>query len=133
HNTYASVKDVDFLDRLGRKVIFCLCPRANLYIEGYLPKISFFDAEGDYMTIGTDSFASNDSLDILEEIKVLHKHYPDLELKHTLNRATLIGAKASGMKDELGSLEVGKRPGLVLLKNLQDFRLSEDVTVQRLV
>lgn len=133
HNTYTSVKDVDFLDRLGRKVIFCLCPKANLYIEGNLPKISFFDAEGDHMTIGTDSLASNDSLDILEEIKVLHKRYPDLELKHTLKWATLNGAKALGMEDELGSLEVGKRPGLVLLKNLQDFRLSEDVTVQRLV
>src|SRR5690606_37003782 len=75
----------------------------------------------------------NDSLDILEEIKVLHKHYPDLELKHTLKWATLNGAKALGMEDELGSLEVGKRPGLVLLKNLQDFRLPEDVTVERLV
>lgn len=133
HNTYTSVKDVDFLNRLGRKVHFCLCPKANLYIEGNLPKLSFFDVEGDYLTLGTDSLASNDTLDILEEIKILHQHYPELDLKHSLKWATLNGAKALGVENELGSLEVGKKPGLILLKNLQNFKLSEEVRVQRLV
>lgn len=133
HNTYASIKDIDFLNRIGRKVVFCLCPKANLYIEGNLPKLNFFDLDGDNLTLGTDSLASNDTLDILEEIKVLHQHYPELDLKKSLKWATLNGAKALGLESNLGSIEVGKRPGLVLLKGLKDFNLTEDVRVQRLI
>jgi len=38
-----------------------------------------------------------------------------------------------GMGDQLGSLEVGKTPGLVLLKNMKQLHLTEDVKVERIV
>src|SRR5690606_37683030 len=79
HNTYTSIKDLDFVDRMGRSVYFCFCPKANLYIEDRIPKIDNFLLGGHDIVIGTDSLASNDTLDILEELKVIHKEFPDLD------------------------------------------------------
>jgi cytosine/adenosine deaminase-related metal-dependent hydrolase len=133
HNTFTSIKDIDFINRLGRNVVFCLCPKANLYIEDRLPRINLFDWNSDNLVLGTDSLASNDTLDMLEEMKTLHAHFPDLDLLKTIKWATLNGAKALGVDDQLGSLEVGKAPGLILLKNMKNFRLHDDVRVQRIV
>lgn len=132
HNTFTSMKDLDFIRRMNREVIFCLCPKANLYIENTLPKLALL--ENDFMiTIGTDSLASNDSLDILAELKTLHQHYPELDFLKTIQWATLNGAKALNMDADIGSIEVGKKPGLVLLKNMLSTKLTDDVKVERII
>ncbi len=132
HNTFMTVKDLDFTDRMGREVTLCICPKANLYIEDTLPKMNLLEQDVEII-LGTDSLASNDTLDMLEELKVLHQHYPDLDFLTTIQWATLNGAKALGMDEQLGSLEVGKVPGLVLLKNMKQLRLTDSVKVERIV
>ncbi|NGM60691.1 amidohydrolase family protein [Sphingobacterium sp. SGG-5] len=132
HNTFTTVKDLDFAQRMGKKVILCICPKANLYIEDTLPKLNLLQQDADII-MGTDSLASNDTLDMLEELKVLHKHYPELSFVTTIQWATLNGAKALGMDEQLGSLEVGKAPGLILLKNMKQLRLVDAVKVERVV
>ncbi len=132
HNTYTSIKDLDFVDRMGRSVYFCFCPKANLYIENRIPKIDNFLLGGHDIIIGTDSLASNDTLDILEELKVIHQEFPDLDFNETIKWATLNGAKALNLDHELGSLEVGKKPGLVLLEGMDTFKLNPKVTVRRI-
>jgi len=133
HNTYMSLKDVDFIERLGRDVYFCMCPKSNLFIEGKLPKILNFIPNQNRMVIGTDSLASNDTLDILEELKVISSHYNQLDFLQILPWATINGAEALGLADELGSIEVGKTPGLVLLEGMNNLRLTERVTLKRIV
>ncbi|MGJ1206103.1 amidohydrolase family protein [Sphingobacterium lactis] len=132
HNTYTSIKDLDFVDRMGRKVYFCFCPKANLYIENRIPKIDNFMLGGHEIVIGTDSLASNDTLDILEELKVIHQEFPELDFNETIKWATLNGAKALNLEHELGSLEVGKKPGLVLLEGMDTFKLTPNVKVRRI-
>lgn len=132
HNTYTSIKDLDFVDRMGRSVYFCLCPKANLYIEDRIPKINNFILGGHDIVIGTDSLASNDTLDILEELKVIHQEYPELDFNETIKWATLNGAEALNLDSELGSLEVGKRPGLLLLEGMDTFKLNPKVKVRRI-
>jgi len=132
HNTYTSIKDLDFVDRMGRSVFFCFCPKANLYIEDRIPKIDNFLLGGHDIVIGTDSLASNDTLDILEELKVIHQEYPELDFNETIKWATLNGAKALNLDHELGSLEVGKKPGLVLLEGMDTFKLNSKVKVRRI-
>lgn len=132
HNTYTSLKDLDFVERLGRKVYFCFCPKANLYIEGRLPRIENFLWGGQRIVLGTDSLASNDSLDILEELKTIHAAVPDLEFSETIKWATLNGAEALDMDEELGSLDVGKRPGLVLLEGMDGLKPDANTTVRRI-
>lgn len=132
HNTFTSLKDLDFIRRMGRDVVMCLCPKANLYIEGTLPKVSILEQNGCEIAIGTDSLASNDSLSILDELKTLHKHFPELDFIKTLQWATINGAKSLALEESLGSLEVGKTPGLLLVKNMNHFKMTDKVQIERI-
>lgn len=133
HNTFTSLKDLDFINRMGRDVVMCLCPKANLYIEGTLPKINILAEHVDNIVIGTDSLASNNTLSILDELKVIHANFKDLDFLTTIKWATLNGAKALGLDDSLGSLEIGKKPGLVLLKGMNMLKIDANVSVERIV
>ncbi|SKB73309.1 Cytosine/adenosine deaminase [Sphingobacterium nematocida] len=132
HNTFTSLKDLDFIRRMGRDVVMCICPKANLYIEGTLPKVSILEQNGCEIAIGTDSLASNDTLNILDELKTLHKHFPELDFVKTVQWATINGAKALALEESLGSLEVGKTPGLLLVKNMNHFKMTDKVQIERI-
>ena len=133
HNTFTSIKDLDFIQRMGRKVVLCLCPKANLYIEDTLPKVQLFKNHKFDIALGTDSLASNNALSILDELKTLHQANRELSFLETIKWATINGAKALNLADEMGSIEVGKKPGLVLLKNMSNLKLTEEVQVQRII
>ncbi|MEZ0450532.1 amidohydrolase family protein [Sphingobacterium thalpophilum] len=132
HNTYTSLKDLDFVERMDRDIVWCLCPKANLYIEGTLPKVPNFVNAGQLLAIGTDSLASNDKLSILDELKVLHEHFEELDFLQTIQWATINGAIALNIQDQYGSLEIGKKPGIVLLEGMEQMRLTDKVKVKRL-
>lgn len=133
HNTYTSLKDIYFTKRSGRDIFWCFCPNANLYIENRLPKVELFRQNDLIITLGTDSLASNDELCILSELKTLHRHFPSLRLDETIKWATLNGAKFLDMDENFGSIEVGKRPGLNLISNVEGLMLSPESTVEKLV
>ncbi len=133
HDTYTSLKDLDFINRQGRDVYYCMCPKANLYIEDKLPKLLNFIPANDRMLVGTDSLASNDNLDVLSELKVLLTNFDHLDFLQVLQWATINGAQALGLEDIIGSIEVGKKPGLVLLEGMNNLRLTDRVTLRRIV
>jgi aminodeoxyfutalosine deaminase len=112
-----------------------LCPNSNLFIENSLPPVEMLRAEGMSICLGTDSLASNHQLSILSEMVTLQHHFASIELSELLTWACLNGAKALEMDDKLGTLEVGKKPGLVLIKgaDMKNHRLNPNSSVQRLV
>jgi cytosine/adenosine deaminase-related metal-dependent hydrolase len=132
HNTYTSAKDIYFLHRLGRDITFCFCPNANLYIENKLPKLELFVGHNINITLGTDSLASNDKLCILSELKTVHKNFPSLQLTETIAWATLNGARFLGIDDKFGSIEIGKKPGLNLIKATKGLNLTADSAIKKL-
>ena len=67
------------------------------------------------IVLGTDSYASNDQLNIYEEVKTICKNFPTILLATALQWATINGAKALGINKVAGSFEAGKKPGVVLL------------------
>ncbi len=89
-----------------------------MYIENRLPNIPLFIQLGAKLTLGTDSLASNTQLSIWEEIKTIQKQYPEISMELLLEWGTLNGANYLGIQEQYGSLEKGKKPGLVLLENL---------------
>jgi aminodeoxyfutalosine deaminase len=133
HNTYTSLKDIYFIRRFGRHVTWCFCPNANLYIEDRLPKIPMFLTHNFNITLGTDSLASNDELCLLTEIKVIQKRFPDITLDSMLCWSTLNGARFLGIDKKFGSIEPGKKPGLNLITHVNDFKLTSESKVERLV
>lgn len=133
HNTFTNLKDIYFVKRFDRKINWCFCPNANLYIEDQLPKIELFLDQGFNITLGTDSLASNSKLCILSEMRTLQDHFSSLGFEQMLTWATLNGAKFLGIADNKGSIEVGKTPGLNLISGLDNFRITERTTVKRLI
>jgi cytosine/adenosine deaminase-related metal-dependent hydrolase len=91
--------------------------------------------EGCELVIGTDSLASNNKLSILEELKCLQFTYPSLSIPEMIRWATINGARALGMDEMYGKIEPGKRPGLLLLENVEliNLKLLPDTTVKRLI
>jgi cytosine/adenosine deaminase-related metal-dependent hydrolase len=135
HNTFTRQETIRWAQQQHAQIFWCLCPLANLYIENQLPDIEAFRNENAKLTLGTDSLASNHQLSIVEEMKAIHAFYPKITLEEMLPWATINGAKALGMENELGSIEVGKKPGLLHIKTntLQGLNSFEFNGVERVV
>lgn len=134
HNTFTDSEDIKFAESFSKNIYWTTCPNANLYIECHLPDYNLFNKAGAKITIGTDSLASNHSLSILNEIKTISSYFPEIKLEILLQWATLNGAKALGFQDELGSFEPGKKPGVLLIGNvdLATIALTSSSKVKRL-
>lgn len=135
HNTFTVSDDIKFAEAYSKKIYWTTCPNANLYIENKLPDYNLFIEAGAKMTIGTDSLASNHSLSILDEMKTISFHFPQLKLETLLQWATFNGAKALGFQNEFGSFEAGKKPGVLLIENinLDKIYITAESKVRRLI
>jgi aminodeoxyfutalosine deaminase len=115
HNSFTSVADIQAVQQQMPNTSWCLCPNANQYIESAMPPIDLLRAQKVNIVVGTDSYASNWTLNILDELKTIQKHNPTIQLAEMLGWSTLNGARALQMDKHLGSFEKGKKPGLVLI------------------
>lgn len=96
------------------------CPESNLKLASGEPMVSKYMAAGLNVSIGTDGAASNNDLDMLGEMrtasflaKQLMRDPTALPAAEVLKMATLNGAKALGLDDQIGSLEVGKQADMI--------------------
>jgi cytosine/adenosine deaminase-related metal-dependent hydrolase len=137
HNTFSGDSDIAFAEKAGHRLHWCLCPQANLYIEGRMPPVPLLRSHKVSIVLGTDSLASNHGLSILEEIRTLHRHFPELTLEDMLGWATRNGAAALGCSGRFGSFEKGSRPGILRLAVSKDaaggLRLTEQGRPERLI
>jgi cytosine/adenosine deaminase-related metal-dependent hydrolase len=117
HNTMTTAADIEAANTWNRKIYWATCPNANLFIENRLPNYQTFLDTRAKVTIGTDSLTSNWQLSIVEEMKTIAKFQSYVDFDTLLRWATLNGAEALGFEEDLGSIEKGKTPGLVLLED----------------
>jgi cytosine/adenosine deaminase-related metal-dependent hydrolase len=115
HNTFTNKEDINWAKNYNRDIYWAFCPNANLYIENKLPNFHLFINEK--CTIGTDSYASNWSLSVLDELKTISKSNPEIDLETLIKWATYNGAKFLKF-NKLGSFEKGKTPGVNLIENM---------------
>jgi len=113
HNTLTSEDDIMAAHQWSDNVYWATCPNANLYIENRLPFYKNFLNQKAKMTIGTDSIMSNWQLSVWEEVKTIKKYQSYVPLSDLIQWATINGAEALGYHNSMGSLEVGKSPGIV--------------------
>jgi aminodeoxyfutalosine deaminase len=137
HNTYTDRHDVEQLKKSGiiNKVYLVLCPGANLYIENRLPPVKLFCDEGLNLCLGTDSPASNPELSLLHEMFIIQENFPWAGLHDLLTWACLNGAMALNLDDTFGTIEKGKKPGLILISGIDwpAMKLTSNSKVLRLV
>jgi aminodeoxyfutalosine deaminase len=134
HNTFVDQNTIRTLKQ-RKNLFWCICPNSNSYIEDKIPPVNLLIEEGVEIVIGTDSLASNTSLSILEELKTIQFNFPSISLHDLIFWATMNGAKAFGEENRFGSIEPGKKPGLLVLQNidLQNMKLLPDSSVTRLI
>ena len=118
HNSFTSANDISTVKKQMPNTFWCLCPNANQYIEQTMPPIELLRTGGANIIVGTDSYASNWSLNILHELKTIQKHNAQIPLAEMLGWATINGARALQMDKHLGSFEMGKKPGVVVIENV---------------
>ena len=123
HNTFSHESDLQAIAVNGKMNFLCACPKANLYIENRLPDYELWLKNDLKICIGTDSLASNNSLNIFEEITTIQQHFPQISFATLLKWATLNGAEFLGIEKKYGSFEIGKKPGVVLINNETSTRL----------
>jgi len=113
HLTDLHQDEVDLLRKRHASIV--LCPRSNLYIELKLPPLTMMRDAGLEPALGTDSLASNASLDVLAEARALHDRFPGIPARDLLQMATWNGARVLKRPD-LGRIAKGSKPGLALVK-----------------
>jgi len=101
-----------------RHPFLAVCPLSNLFIHNMLPPIPLMRESGIPICVGTDSLSSNDNLCMVDELYCLQQAFPEVPLGELLSWACRNGAAFLGKEDVLGTLEPGKRPGLVFIDSV---------------
>lgn len=129
HNTYSSASDINGVLSHFTNAYWCTCPKANWYIERDLPDYNLWRKKGLKITVGTDSLASNDSMSILEELKLIQNKFPNIPTHELLSWACKNGAEYFEF-DSLGSFKAGNKPGVVLIEQVDGLRLTPESRVR---
>ncbi len=120
HMTQLNEGEIEWLAEAGSHVIHC--PQSNMKLaSGICPTKQLMDANVN-LAIGTDGAASNNDLDMIEELRsasLLSKlDYLDptsMSAYQSLYSATMGGAKALGLQEDIGSLEAGKKADFITI------------------
>ena len=133
HNVVISQRSIDRALEALESPFFSICPLSNIFIHRQLPPVDIMRKNGLKICLGTDSLSSNLILDMVREMECLQANFPHLELGEILSWACTNGAELLGKEDTLGSLKEGKTPGIVLLENVEGFRINENSMSTRLI
>lgn len=119
HAVYVDEDDIKKLR--GRDVAICVCPRTNAQLGMGVAKLNDFLQAGLRVGLGTGSQLAAESTDMLAEMRAGLLVYRATNTRRFLDSSTILematidGARALRMEDQIGSLEVGKRADIIAL------------------
>ena len=119
HMVHLNEKDIEIVKR--NKVSIAHNPKSNLKLGSGMANISLYQREGLLVGLGTDGAASNNTLDMLNELQyasLLQKglnHDPTaIKAYNALRMATLNGAKVLNKDDKIGKLKEGYEADIIM-------------------
>jgi len=89
------------------------CPRSNRWVGVGYPPIERFYKSRVPVAVGTDSLASVEDLNLFSELKTMRYLAPSVPARKILESATIVGARALGVDEELGTLTPGKAADII--------------------
>jgi cytosine/adenosine deaminase-related metal-dependent hydrolase len=113
HGVWLDAADRKLLAASGAAV--CLCPRSNARIGVGTADVPALVAAGVPLCLGTDSLASNDDLDLWNEVRALWAVHPDVPARIVLAALTAVPARLLGREGELGLLAPGALGGVAVV------------------
>jgi cytosine/adenosine deaminase-related metal-dependent hydrolase len=121
HMTYVTQKEVDILAKRGTKVVHCPAVALKLATGLHLGRFPEMLHAGIPVALGTDCSDCANSHDMIRTMFLAAVVYKDMRLdpelmgaETAIEMATINGAKAIGMENEIGSLEAGKKADIVI-------------------
>ena len=120
HCVHLSDEEIEILRTSQTNVAHC--PSSNLKLGSGIAPVAKLLEQGISVSLGADGAACNNRLDMFTEMRtaaLLQKalHGPEvLPAGRALRMATIDGARALGLADEIGSIEVGKRADLAVVR-----------------
>ncbi len=120
HCVWLSDEEIEIIKKHDVKVSHNPC--SNMKLASGVAPVSKLIEKGICVSIGTDGASSNNNLDLIEELKTasLLQKVSTLDPKvlnsdESIEMATIKGAEALGLSDEIGSIEVGKKADIILI------------------
>ena len=120
HAVWLSDNEMEIIKERGVKLSHN--PSSNMKLASGISPVSKLLEKGICVSLGTDGAASNNSLDLFEEMKTaallqkVHTLDPTVLNAHEVfEMATINGAAALGLENEIGTIEVGKKADIVLV------------------
>lgn len=120
HGTQLDDEEIERLGEAQASVVHC--PRSNMKLASGACPVADLLAAGVNVALGTDGAASNNRLDLWSEMQMaalLAKHESGnataVPAGTAVEMATINGARALGLADEIGSIEVGKLADLICI------------------
>jgi 5-methylthioadenosine/S-adenosylhomocysteine deaminase len=120
HCVHLNSEEIEILKTTATNVVHC--PSSNLKLGSGIAPIAKLLEDGISVSLGADGAACNNRLDMFTEMRtaaLLQKvlHGPEaLPANRALRLATIDGARAMGLDSEIGSIEVGKRADLAVIR-----------------
>jgi 5-methylthioadenosine/S-adenosylhomocysteine deaminase len=118
HAVHVNEAEIRLLAERGASVVHC--PASNLKLASGLARSTEMLAAGVNLVFGTDGAASNNRLDVLDEMRLaallakgMSRDAAALPAMQALECATLGAARALGLDARIGSIEIGKEADLV--------------------
>lgn len=111
HMNYLQEYDFEFLSEMPLSIVHC--PKCHEFFGHTRFPLERLREIGCNLSLGTDSLASNDTLDMRSEIRQARHHYPNIHPREWLAMCTTHPARTIGAEDHLGSLRPGALADLV--------------------
>lgn len=103
--------EVALLRRTGTHVVHC--PKSHRFFNRGMPPLNTWKAQGINVCLGTDSMASNDTLNMLDEMQTFGQMFPRMPAQELLELATVSAAKALNQVEKLGRIATGAWADLI--------------------
>lgn len=120
HCVWLSDEEIEIIKKHNVKVSHNPC--SNMKLASGVAPVSKLIENDICVSIGTDGASSNNNLDLIEELKTasLLQKVSTLDPKvlssdEAITMATIKGAEALGLENEIGSIEVGKKADIILI------------------
>mmetsp|Transcript_37978 Transcript_37978/g.80421 ORF Transcript_37978/g.80421 Transcript_37978/m.80421 type:complete len:542 (+) Transcript_37978:136-1761(+) len=121
HMNWLTPQEIKSTAEGGASVVHC--PSSNLKLASGFCEVASLIEAGINVAIGTDGASSNNTLDVMAEMKLaailakgVSKNAVAVPAQTALRMATLNGAKALGLGDKIGSLAVGKEADMIAVQ-----------------
>jgi cytosine/adenosine deaminase-related metal-dependent hydrolase len=105
HVNVVDDEELELLARSRASVVYC--PRTHEYFGRPPHRFREMIARGINVAIGTDSCASSPDLNVVEDLRLVHRQCPEISASELFEMVTTRAAQALGMAGQIGSIEPG--------------------------